>query len=126
MVALWAEGQRLRTRLAALEAKLPEPRTDARNASVPPSQTPKANTPRRPAQGRRREASVGRAGGGRPLHSLPAPVIRAKAKGCPHCGHGVLAAEPSLPAVYDKIELPPVTPPVTRVEQDGGRCASCG
>jgi transposase len=126
IVALWAEVQRLRTRLAALEGKLQEPRKDARNSSVPPSQTPKANTPRHPPKGMRREASVGRAGGGRPLHSLPDQVIRAKAKVCPHCGHGVLAAGQSLQAVYDKIELPPVTPIVTRVEQDGGRCAGCG
>ena len=71
IVVLWAEVQRLHTRLTALEAKLREPRKDARNSSVPPSQTPKANTPRRPPQGLRREASVGRAGGGRPLHPTP-------------------------------------------------------
>jgi transposase len=45
---------------------------------------------------------------------------------CPHCGHGGLAAEPSLQAVYDKIELPPITPIMTRVQQYGGRCAGCG
>ena len=32
----------------------------------------------------------------------------------------------SLQAVYDKIELPPVKPIVTRVERYGGRCAGCG
>ena len=109
-----------------MEARLQEPPKDARNSSVPPSQTPKANTPRRPRQGMRREASVGRAGGGRPLHPTPDHVIIAQAKICPYCGHGVLAAEPSLQAVYDKIELPPVTPIVTRVEQYGGPCAGCG
>jgi transposase len=126
IVALWAEVQRLQTRLAELEAKLREPVKDARNSSVPPSQTRKANTPTRPPQGRRREASVGRAGGGRPLHSDPDQVISAKAKVCPHCGEGVSDAGQSLQAVYDKIELPPVKPIVTRVEQYGGRCAGCG
>ena len=126
IVALWAEVQHLRTRLTALEARMQEPPKDARNSSVPPSQTPKANTPRRPRQGMRREASVGRAGGGRPLHPTPDQVIIAQAKICPYCGHGVLAAEQSLQAVYDKIELPPVTPIVTRVEQYGGQCAGCG
>ena len=53
-------------------------------------------------------------------------VIRAKAMVCPHCGHGGLAAEQSLQAVYDKIELPPITPIMTRVQQYGGRCAGCG
>ena len=50
----------------------------------------------------------------------------AKAKVCPHCGHGVPAAGQSLQAVYDKIEVPPVKPIVTRVERYGGWCAACG
>jgi len=126
IVALWAEVQRLQTRVAELEAKLQVPVKDARNSSVPPSHTRKANTPTRPPQGRRREASVGRAGGGRPLHPNPDQVIVAKAKVCPHCGEGVSEAGQSLHAVYDKLELPPVQPIVTRVEQYGGRCAGCG
>ena len=64
--------------------------------------------------------------GGRPLHPDPDQVIIAKAKVCPHCGDGVPEAGQSLQAVYDKIELPPVKPIVTRVEQYGGRCAGCG
>ena len=114
---LWAEILRLRTRLMELEAKQHEPVKDARNSSVPPSQTRKANTPTRPPQGTRREASVGRAGGGRPLHPDPDQVLIAKAKLCPHCGHGVPEAGQALQAVYDKIELPPMKPIVTRVEQ---------
>lgn len=117
LVALWAEGQRLRTRLTALEATLREPRKDVRNSSVPPLHTPKANTPRRRPQGLRREASVGRAGGGRPLQPTPDQGLMVKAKICPQCRPGVVAAEQSLPAVYDKIELPAVTPIGTRVEQ---------
>jgi transposase len=126
IVALWAEVQRLQTRVAELEAKLRVPVKDARNSSVPPSHTRKANTPTRPPQGTRREASVGRAGGGRPLHPDPDQVIIAKAKVCPHCGEGASEAGQSLHAVYDKIELPPVKPIVTRVEPYGGRCAGCG
>jgi len=126
IAVLWAEIQRLRTRIMELEAKQHEPVKDARNSSVPPSHTRKANTPARPPQGTRREASVGRAGGGRPLHPDPDQVIIAKAKLCPHCGHGVPVAGQALQAVYDKIELPPIKPLVTRVEQYGGRCAGCG
>ena len=126
IIALWAEVQRLQTRVAELEAKRQEPVKDARNSSVPPSHTRKANAPARAPQGTRREASVGRAGGGRPLHPDPDQVITAKAKVCPHCGDGVSEAGQSLQAVYDKIELPPVKPIVTRVEQYGGRCAGCG
>jgi transposase len=126
IVVLWAEIQRLHARVTELEAKQHEPVKDARNSSVPPSQTPKANTPPRPPKGTRREASVGRAGGGRSLHPNPDQVIIAKAKSCPHCGQEVSAAEPSLQAVYEKMEVPPVKPIVTRVEQYSGRCAGCG
>src|SRR6266511_2880265 len=126
IVALWAEVPRLRTRLADLEANLHAPGKDARNSSIPPSQTRQANTPARQPQAIRREASVGRAGGGRPLHPDPDQVIRAKAKVCPYCGHAILAARQSLQAVYDKLEGPPIKPIVTRVEQYGGRCAGGG
>lgn len=126
IVALWAEVQRLQTRVAELEAKLREPVKDARNSSVPPSRTPKANKPPRPPKETRREASVGRAGGGRPLHPTPDQVIIARAKVCPQCGAEVSEAGQSLQAVYDKIELPPIKPIITRVEQYGGRCAGCG
>jgi transposase len=126
IAALWAEVQRLNARLAALEAKPHEPRKDAHNSSVPPSQTPKANLPIGPRTGTRREASVGRAGGGRPLHSDPDQVIIAQAKICPHCGGAVQVHAQHPQAVYDKIELPPVKPLVTRVEQHGGQCPHCG
>jgi transposase len=120
IAALWAEVPHLKTRLAALEAKAHEPRKDAHNSSVPPSHAPKANRPTAPRTGARREASMGRAGGGRPLHPDPDQVIIAQAKTCPHCGGAVQADEQHPHAVYDKIELPPIQPLVTRVEQHGG------
>ena len=126
IVALWAEVQRLKTQLAALEAKALAPRKDARNSSVPPSQTPKPNRSPDPRPGTRREASVRRAGGGRPLHPEPDQVIIAQAKTCPHCGGPVQAHEQHPHAVYDKIELPPIQPIVTRVEQHAGQCPHCG
>jgi transposase len=126
IAALWAEVQGLKARLAALEAKSHEPRKDAHNSSVPPSHTPKGNRSPGPRMGARREASVGRAGGGRPLHPEPDQVIIAQAKTCPHCGGAVQAHEQHPQAVYDKIEVPPITPIVTRVEQYGGQCPHCG
>ena len=71
IVALWAEVQRLRARLATFEAKQQEPVKDAHNSSVPPSRTHKTNVPPGPRTGMHRAASVGRAGGGRPLHPDP-------------------------------------------------------
>jgi transposase len=126
ITALWTEVQRLKARLAALESKPHEPRKDAHNSSVPPSQTPKPNLPTSPPRGTRREASVGRAGGGRSLHPDPDKVIIAQAKTCPHCGGAVQAHEQHVHAVYDKIELPPIRPIVTRVEQYAGQCPHCG
>jgi transposase len=126
IAALWAEVQTLKARLAALEAKQHEPCKDAHNSSVPPSRTLKVNRSSSPRMGVRREASVGRAGGGRPLHPEPDQVILAQAKTCPHCGGTVSAHEQHLHAVYDKIELPRITPIVTRVEQHGGQCPHCG
>jgi transposase len=126
ITVLWTEVQRLKARLAALEATPREPRKDAHNSSVPPSQTPKPNLPTSPPRGTRREASVGRAGGGRSLHSDPDQVIIAQAKTCPHCGGAVQAHEQHVHAVYDKIELPPIRPIVSRVEQYAGQCPHCG
>jgi transposase len=117
IAALWTEVPRLRASLTAVEAKRQEPVKDAPHSSVPPSQTRPANRPTSPRTGTRREASVGRAGGGRLLHPDPDQVIVAQAKVCPHCGQGVAPAAPHLHAVDDKIEVPPVNPLVTRVEQ---------
>jgi transposase len=104
IVALWAEVKLLKARLAALEAKAQEPHKDTHNSSRPPSHTPKANLTPGPRTGMRHEASVGRAGGDRPLHPAPAQVLIAQAKICPHCGGAVQAHTQLLHAVYDKIE----------------------
>src|SRR5262249_56129963 len=84
------------------------------------------NRPAGQRTGPRRDASVGRAGGGWPLHPEPDQVIIAQAKTCPHGGGPVQAHEQHPHAVYDTIELPPVTPIVTRVEQYAGQCPHCG
>jgi transposase len=126
MTALWAEVQPLKARLTAREAQPPEPRQDAHHSRVPPSHSPKANRPPGPRPGTPRAASGGRAGGGRPLHPNPDHIILAQAKTGPHGGGVVPAHAPPLHAVYDTIELPPVKPMVTRVEQHGGECPHGG
>jgi transposase len=126
MAALWAEGQRLKARLAALEGKPHEPHKDAHNARVPPSHTPQPNRSPSPRTGRRREARVGRAGGGRPLHPDPDQVRMAQAKTGPPGGGAVQAHEHHPHAGYDKSALPPITPMVTRVAPPAGPCPPCG
>jgi len=123
---LWAEIQALKARIAELGAKLQEPKKDAHNSSVPPSKTPKASNPAPHPHRGRRKASIGRAGGGRPLHPDPDQTVIAQVKVCPHCGQQVALAAQKLYARYDKIELPPVRPIVTRVHQYGGQCTHCG
>jgi hypothetical protein len=126
ITALWVEVQRLKARLAALESQPHEPRQDAHNASVPPAQTPKPHRPPDPRTRPRREASVGRTGGGRALHQEPDQVISAPAKSCPPGGGAVEAPEPHLPAVDDTSERPPLRPIVTRVERHAGPCPPGG
>jgi transposase len=95
IAALWAEVQLLKARLAALEAKAQEPRQDAHTSSVPPAQTPKANLRPGLRTGTRREASVGRTGGGRPLHPTPdhTRVEQDGGQG-PRCGQSDVAPVP--------------------------------
>lgn len=132
VVELWAENQALRQmvklleeRVAILEAKLKEPPKTPKNSSLPPSRGQKRNQPGKP-KGMRRKASVGRAGGGRELHPAPDQAVVARVKVCPHCNGAVGECAQKLVAVYDKIELPPVRPIVTRVVQYGGKCGACG
>jgi len=132
ILAQWDQIQRLTrqvellaARVAELEAKLGGPPKTSDNSSVPPSRDKKANRPERP-KGTRREASVGRAGGGRKLHPHPDRVVEAVAERCPHCRATIAAAGQTAVQVYDKIELPPVRPIVTRVIRKGCRCRRCG
>jgi transposase len=124
IVALWEQVQTLTRRVAELEARLNEPPKNSGNSSVPPSRDRKPNRPERP-RGTRREASVGRTGGGRPLHPNPDRTIEAKAAACPHCAAALSAAQQRPMSRYDKIELPQVRPVVTRVVLHGGQCPCC-
>src|SRR5713101_6399729 len=116
IVELWEENLKLRVenemlrvqvgemeqRLAALETKLNEPPKTSKNSSVPPSQTQKGNQSKGKPKGLRREASVGRKGGGRQLDPNPDQIVTAKVKICPHCAATIAESEQKLTAVYDK------------------------
>lgn len=114
----------LSRQVGELLARLGEPPKSSGNSSMPPSRDRKANKPPRPP-GARREASVGRVGGGRPLHPEPDRIVEAWAKVCPGCAAGLDTAAQRLLAVYDRIELPPIRPVVTQVRLHGGRCSCC-
>lgn len=130
--ALWAQVQAqaeqiavLTARVAELEAKLGTPPKTPDNSSTPPSKGQKANRPARPKRNGRRTGSLGRKGGGRSLAPDPDQFVVAKAARCTHC-HGKLGeGDHALAARYDKIDLPPVKPIVTRVERYAGQCPCC-
>src|SRR5487761_1233282 len=107
VLAQMAQVETLTRQVAELEARLGEPPKDSGNSSVPPSRDRKANRPRRP-RGLRREASVGRAGGGRALHPDPDAVVIARLTRCPRCQAAIAEADQDL------------------VERHGGICRYCG
>jgi transposase len=119
IVALWA-------RVAELEAKLKLPAKTADNSSLPPSQGHKANRPAEEKPPGPRQGSLGRQGGGRPLAAEPDQYVVAQATACAHCRAALGAGDQVLHARYDKVDLPPVRPVVTRVERYRGHCPCCG
>ena len=116
--ALWAQVQTLTTRVAELEARLNQPPKTPGNSSLPPSRGHKANRPERAKRPGPRQGSLGRAGGGRPLAEEPDQLVIAKAATCAHCRAGAgRGRSATCTPRYDKVELPPVRPVVTRVER---------
>ena len=129
IVVLWAQAEQvaaLTARVAELEAKLNEPPKTPDNSSVPPSKGQKANRPAKPKREGPRKGSLGRKGGGRALASDPDQFVTAKAAACIHCGTALGDGDHVLHGRYDKVDLPPVRPVVTRVERYAGHCPCCG
>ena len=64
--------------------------------------------------------------GGRPLHETPDHFVKAKLTHCEACGDVIPKRLQQLLQRYDKIDSPPITPVVTRVERYGCVCSGCG
>jgi len=114
-------------RIAALEARIGEltrPPKTPDNSSKPPSQGQKQNMPA--TGGADRPPRKSRPGTGRALHPNPNREIDRKLSICPACASVFPEASQTPQQVYDRIELPPVRPDVTRMRLFGGRCACCG
>jgi len=124
LLPLVGQLQAALARIAVLEARLAElerPTKTPDNSSLPPSRGQK---PDRPAGDK--PPRKGRPGTARALEPNPDRVVDARLDACPHCTAAWLP-EPQTPQqVYDRIELPPVKPDVTRVRLFGGRCVCCG
>ncbi len=114
-------------RIAELEARLARferPGKTPDNSSLPPS---KGHKPDRPGGGKPPRRS--RPDFGRALEVNPDRVVDAMLDACPHCAVAFPAGQQTPQQVYDRIELPPVRPDVTRVRLFGGRAtavAPCG
>jgi transposase len=125
ILALWAQVQALTARVAELEAKLGAPPKTPGNSSIPPSQGKKANRDKTTRSGPR-PGSLGRVGGGRVLAVDPNERVTARPTRCAHCQAVFGEADHVLHGRYDKVDLPSVTPVITRVERYAGHCRCCG
>ena len=124
--ALCAQVQALTARVADLEARLGQPPKTPDNSSLPPSKGHKPNHPDKTGRPGQRKGSLGRKGGGWPLACEPDETVTAKAATCAHCQSTLSEADQRLHGRWDKIDLPPVRPVVTRVERYAGHCPCCG
>ena len=111
-------------RIEALEKRVEEltrPPKTPDNSSTPPAKGHKLN---RPLGGK--HPRHGRPGAARALHPDPDRVVEAWLDACPTCRAAFPQAAQTPQRVYDRLELPPVRPDVTRVHLHGGSCACCG
>lgn len=126
ILALFDRLEALEREIAALKAQLGEPAKTPDNSSVPPSKGQKPNRRDKQARNGPRQGSLGRKGGGRPLSCSPDETVVAKPACCMHCQAVFADGDHVLHGRYDKVDLPPVRPVVTRVERYSGRCRCCG
>jgi transposase len=118
IVELWEKLQKL------LENK---PKKTSSNSSIPPSKGFKGEIKSGEEEKKgQRAGSIGREGGGRELSKNPDQIIKGMVKSCTGCGKEIEISEQILMQRYDKIDIPPIKPIVTRVERYGCRCKSCG
>src|SRR5882757_8373210 len=118
---LSAEGAALRAELAELRAKLDRPPKTPDNSSIPPSRGQKTATEYVKSLGKKKPHP----GAHRPLHPNPTHRRDVLAQACGHCGADVSQSPQEPCEVYDRIELPPIAPEVTRVSLHGGVCPCC-
>jgi len=115
---LWEELQKLREK---------KPKKTWKNSSLPPAQGFKADVKsEEKGSNEQRLGSIGREGGGRQLSQNPDQIIKATVKSCTGCGKEIAELTQTLMERYDKIDIPPIKPIVTRIERYGCKCAECG
>ena len=111
-------------RIIELEALLKVPKKTSQNSSSRPSNDHKSN--KSDDETSSKEKRKGHGKGGRGLHPDPDQTFEMRLTTCPNCGGNLEGEEQQIHAVYDKIELPPSKPKVTRVHLYKCRCKKCG
>lgn len=118
ILKLWEELQKLQKK---------KPKKTSKNSSLPPAKGFKAQVkPEEKESGTQRVGSLVREGGGRSLSENPDQIIQATVKSCQNCGEEVAESLQKLLQRYEKIDIPPIAPIVTRVERYGCNCPRCG
>lgn len=120
---LWQELQTLRSEVEKLKQK--RVKKTSCNSSLPPSKGFKPNQSSSQSISVKGKETGHHRDGGRELSQQPDQVVVAQAKRCPHCGVEVDLSTQQLSGIYERIELPPITPHITRVERYGGICQCC-
>jgi transposase len=127
LTALLARVEALMARVAALEAEnaalrenLSLPPKTPDNSSTPPSQGMKAN-----GETTAKPKGQPHAGAHRPRHPKPTTRRDVLADHCPHGRTDVTGVVQVAVQAYDRIDIPKITPDVTRVTLFGGTCPCC-
>lgn len=121
IAALTRQVEVLTARVAELEAKLGLPPKTPDNSSTPPSRGQKpSGEEKKPPEKRQSHP-----GAHRPLHPNPTSWRNMPATACQHCGADVSGTMQMACEAYDHIEVPVITPNVTRVTLYGGVCPCC-
>jgi transposase len=121
IVELWGKIQELEK---LLEKK---PKKTSQNSSIPPAQGFKAEVKKEEkGSNEQLSKSTGREGGGRQLSETPDQIVKATVKSCAGCGEEIAESGQILMERYDKIDIPPIKPIITRVERYGCKCERCG
>ena len=120
----WLGGWKRRwPALPSLRRSWPGLSAQARRRTTLRCRSRRGTSPSAPAATSRRAGAVPAS---RALKANPDRVVDAMLDACPHCAAAFPAGQQTPQQVYDRIELPPVRPDVTRVRLFGGRCACCG
>jgi transposase len=111
----------LRAEIAELRAKLDRPPKTPDNSSLPPSRGHKKTVEF--VKNRRKKKP--HPGAHRPLDPNPTHRRDILASVCEHCGADVSGSPQESCEAYDRIDIPPIAPEITRVTLHGGRCPCC-